>query len=388
MELKSADKRRPAGEADIVLFIATFILAGIGIAMSYSASAVYALNTFGNSFYFLERQITWFCLGFIVLLVVQQIDYRVYIKYTKVMLIASLILLIMVLIPGVGKVVKGSTRWLGLGGLYFQPSEFVKIFMVIYLVKVFSSEGGIKMNMVFQLLIPIIIIALAFVLIMLQPDFGTAIDLLIASVLILFVSGFPLRYILSLSVISVPMFYLLIYQVDYRKDRILAFLDPWKERFGSGYHIIQSFIAFKAGGLLGVGLGFGTQKIKRLPEPHTDFIFAVIAEESGMFGTAFIVVLFCVILWRGARIAMTVSDDFGSLLAIGLSLVIVVQAFINIGVVAGILPITGIPLPFISYGGSSLISSMIIIGILLNISKYREREGMPFNFALGERVQG
>jgi cell division protein FtsW len=233
-----------------------------------------------------------------------------------------------------------------------------------------------------------IVIAFAFVLIMLQPDFGTAIDLLVASVFILFVSGFPLRYILSLSIISIPMFYLLIYQVDYRKDRILAFLDPWKERFGSGYHIIQSFIAFKIGGLLGVGLGFGTQKIKRLPEPHTDFIFAVIAEESGLLGTVLIVILFCIILWRGAQIALTVSDDFGSLLAVGLSLMIVAQAFINIGVVGGSLPITGIPLPFISYGGSSLISSMIIIGILLNISKHRETEDMPFAFASGERAQG
>lgn len=388
MNFKSAENNRPAGEADIVLFITTFILAGIGIAMSYSASAVYALNTFGNSFYFLERQLGWFCLGFIALLVVQQIDYRIYIKYTKVMLIVSLILLILVLIPGIGKGAKGSVRWLGWGGIHFQPSEFVKIFMVIYLVKVFSSEGGQKINRVFQLLIPMIVIAFAFVLIMLQPDFGTAIDLIVASVFILFVSGFPLRYILSLSIISIPMFYLLIYQVDYRKERILAFLDPWKERFGSGYHIIQSFIAFKTGGLLGVGLGFGTQKIKRLPEPHTDFIFAVIAEESGLFGTALIVILFCIILWRGAQIALTVSDDFGSLLAIGLSLVIVVQAFINIGVVGGSLPITGIPLPFISYGGSSLISSMVIIGILLNISKYREREDMPFTFALGEKVQG
>lgn len=388
MDVKSAENNRPLREADLVLFITAFILAGIGIAMSYSASAVYALNTFGDSFYFLERQLAWFCLGFIALLIFQQIDYRIYIKYTKVMLVVSLGLLILVLIPGIGKGAKGSVRWLGLGGIHFQPSEFVKIFMVIYLVKVFSSEGGRKINRVFQLLIPMIVIAFAFVLIMLQPDFGTAIDLLVTSVFILFVSGFPLRYILSLSVISIPMFYLLIYQVDYRKERILAYLDPWKERFGAGYHIIQSFIAFKTGGLLGVGLGFGTQKIKRLPEPHTDFIFAVIAEESGLFGTVLIVLLFCIILWRGAKIAMTVSDDFGSLLAVGLSLVIVVQAFINIGVVGGSIPITGIPLPFISYGGSSLISSMIIIGILLNISKYREREEMDFEFALGERVQG
>lgn len=387
MDFKSIASNKPSSEVDIVLFITTFILAGIGIAMSYSASAVYALNVYGDSFYFLKKQVAWFILGFIVLLVFQQIDYRIYIKYTKLFLLLSLFLLILVLIPGIGQEMNGSARWIGSGHIRFQPSEFVKIFLVIYLVKVFSSSQQQKMNRVIQLLIPVGIIAFAFILIMLQPDFGTAIDLIIVSVFILFVSGFPFRYILSLSVISIPMFYLLVYQVDYRRERILAFLDPWKERFGSGYHIIQSFIAFKAGGLFGVGLGFGTQKINRLPEPHTDFIFAVIAEESGLFGTSLIVVLFCIILWRGIRISLSVNDDFGSLLAVGLSLVIVVQAFINIGVVAGTLPITGIPLPFISYGGSSLISSMIIIGILLNISKYRENEDMDFVFSPGEAAQ-
>ncbi len=380
------DTNNTRGEVDIVLFITIFILAGIGIAMSYSASAVYALETFKDSFYFLNRQLVWFCIGFIALLIFQQIDYRIYVKYTKIMLLLSVILLILVLIPGIGQGAKGSVRWLGWGPVRFQPSEFVKIFMVIYLVKVFSFENSQKINRVFQLLIPMMIIAVIFVLIMLQPDFGTAMDLLIVSVFIMFVSGFPLRYILSLFIISIPMFYLLIYQVDYRRDRILAFIDPWKERFGTGYHIIQSFIAFKAGGLLGVGLGFGTQKIKRLPEPHTDFIFAVIAEESGLFGTALIVILFCIIFWRGLQISLTIPDDFGSLLAVGLSLMIVVQAFINIGVVGGSLPVTGIPLPLVSYGGSSLLSSMIILGILLNISRYRERGDMPFTLDFGERV--
>ncbi len=387
MDFKSlADTNRSRRDVDIVLFITIFILAGIGLAMSYSASAVYALETFGDSLYFLNRQLIWFCVGFIALLIFQQIDYRVYIRYTKIMLLVSSILLILVLIPGIGQGAKGSVRWLGVGPVKFQPSEFVKIFMVIYLVKVFSSETNQKLNRVFQLLIPMVVIGVTFVLIILQPDFGTAINLVIVSVFILFVSGFPLRYILSLFILSLPMFYLMIYQVDYRKARILAFIDPWKERFGSGYHIIQSFIAFKAGGLFGVGLGFGTQKIKRLPEPHTDFIFAVIAEESGLLGAALIVVLFCIIFVRGMQISLTVADDFGSLLAIGLSLVIVVQAFINIGVVGGSLPITGIPLPLISYGGSSFISTMIILGILLNISRYRESEEMPFALDFGEQV--
>jgi cell division protein FtsW len=275
-------------------------------------------------------------------------------------------------VPGIGQAAKGSTRWLGYGMFKIQPSEFVKIFMVIYLVKVFSAEE--RENRVIQLLIPVIIMAILFILIMMQPDFGTAVDLLIIFVFIMFISGFPFLYLVSLFIISLPMFYLLIYQVDYRRERLLAFIDPWKDRFGIGYHIIQSFIAFKNGGLLGTGLGYGTQKIKRLPEPHTDFIFAVIAEEVGLLGTFFILILYGFIFWRGLLISLNAPDEFGKLLAIGLTLLIVGQALINIGVVSGSLPTTGIPLPLISYGGSSLLSTMIAIGILLNISRHREKD--------------
>ncbi|MFC1669565.1 putative lipid II flippase FtsW [Spirochaetota bacterium] len=370
MDIKSSTDTRRRSEPDLVLFVVIFMLIGIGIIMTYSASAVYAMKALNDSFYFLKKQILWLLLGFVALLVFQNIDYRVYRKYTKAMLFVSFILLSVVLIPGIGHGVKGSVRWLGVGFLKFQPSEFIKIFMVVYLAKVFSSSK--KDKQVARLLIPMLIIAATFVLILMQPDFGTAIDLLIVSVLILFVSGFPLVYIISLFVLSMPAFYLLVYQVSYRKERILAFLDPWKYRFGIGYHIIQSFIAFKKGGGFGVGLGYGTQKISRLPEPHTDFIFAVIAEEAGIIGTVFIVIIYCAILWRGVFISLSAPDDFGKLLAIGISLLIVVQAFVNIGVTSGSLPTTGIPLPFISYGGSSLISNMVAVGILLNISRYSE----------------
>ncbi len=363
------DTRRK-GEPDLFLFVAVFTLAGIGLAMSYSASAVYAQRVFGDSFYFLKRQMLWAVIGLTALFVFQRIDYREYAKHTKIMLLVSLLLLLVVLIPGIGSNVKGSSRWISIGPANLQPSEFVKLVAVIYLVKVYSSET--KENHVIQLLVPMLIVAVMFVLVMLQPDFGTAMDLLLISVIILFVSGFPLFYILFLFVLSVPMFYLMIYQVSYRWDRVRAYVDPWSDRYGIGYHVIQSFTAFKKGGLLGVGLGFGTQKLARLPEPHTDFIFAVIAEETGLLGTVFIALLFCFIFWRGILIALDAPDDFGRLLAVGLSLLITVQAFINMGVVTGALPTTGIPLPFISYGGSSLLTSMISAGILLNISTYRE----------------
>jgi cell division protein FtsW len=206
----------------------------------------------------------------------------------------------------------------------------------------------------------------------------------VVSVVILFVSGFPLAYIISLFFISIPMFYLFIYLVEYRKERIIAFLSPWAFRYGIGYHIVQAFIAFKKGGLFGTGLGNGTQKLSRLPEPHTDFIYAVIAEEAGLVGTVLIVLLYAAVLWRGIVISAGAQDDFGRLLAVGLSLMIAVQAFINLGVVTGVLPTTGIPLPFLSYGGSSLISNMIAAGILLNISRYRGVKQQEMN--LNEEV--
>lgn len=370
MDLKTVIDTRRRGEPDLILFVTVFVLAGIGVATCYSASAVYAYKTFGDSFYFLKKQMLWFVAGFAALLFFQAIDYRSYIKHTKIMLLVSIVLLVVVLIPGIGHSVKGSSRWLGFSFLSMQPSEFVKICVVIYLVKIFSSET--KENHLVQLLIPMIIIALMFILVMLQPDFGTAMDLLVVSIFILFASGFPFFYIFFLFLTSVPMFYLLIYQVSYRRERIMAFIDPWHDRYGIGYHIIQSFTAFKKGGLLGVGLGFGTQKLARLPEPHTDFVYAVIAEEAGLIGTVFIAIIFCFFFYRGVRIAVGAPDDFGKLLALGLSLLIVVQAFMNIGVVTGSLPTTGIPLPFISYGGSSLLTCMIASGILLNISRYRD----------------
>ena len=381
MDLKSVIDTRRRGEPDMALFVIVLLLAAIGVAMSYSASAVVAARSFDDPFHFLKRQAVWFAAGFALLFMVQRFDYRNYARHTKIMLLVSLVLLVLVLIPGIGHSVKGSTRWLGGGTLAFQPSEFVKIFVVIYLAKVFSSEPEGRGNQVVQLLVPVLVVALIFILAMMQPDFGTAIDILLVSVFVLFVSGFPFFYIAALFVVSIPMFYLLVYQVGYRKTRMLAFLDPWRDPYGTGYHVIQSFTAFRRGGFFGVGLGYGTQKIKRLPEPHTDFVFSVIAEEAGLLGTVLVLGLFCALFYKGMRIAQGAPDEFGRLLAMGLTLLVVLQAFLNFGVVTGSLPTTGIPLPFISYGGSSLLSSLAAMGILLNISRYREvvQEGLKLS---------
>ncbi|MCX7679867.1 MAG: putative lipid II flippase FtsW [Spirochaetes bacterium] len=372
MDVKDYIDTRRISEPDFLLFLVVFTLAGIGLAMSYSASAAYAQRVFHDSFYFLKRQLVWCVLGFVALYALQVVDYRLLAKYTKLMLFFSIIALLLVFVPGIGKSVKGSSRWLGSGAFAMQPAEFVKVFLVIYLAKVFSIEHETVAGNVMRLLVPMLISAIVFVLILLQPDFSNAMIVLLIAVLMLFFSGFPFIYLLTLGVLSIPMFYLLIYQVTYRRARILAFLDPWAHRYGIGYHIVQSFIAFKIGGLFGVGLGNGTQKIQRLPEPHTDFIFAVIAEEAGLVGTIFVIALFCAFGIRGIRIALHAPDDFGRLLAVGLTVLVCTQAFINIAVVSGKLPTTGIPLPFISYGGSSFISTMIASGILLNISRFRE----------------
>jgi cell division protein FtsW len=381
VDLKSVIDTRRRGAPDIILFLTVFMLIGIGIAMSYSASAVCAGKVFNASFYFLKKQLIWFCIGFFVLFIFHEIDYKKYLSLTKILLIVSIILLVAVFIPGIGHSAKGAMRWISLGPIRIQPSEFVKIFIVIYLVKVFSIEKNNKANPVLQLLVPMIILGVMFMLILLQPDFGTAVDLLFVSVAVMFVSGFSIIQLFLLSIISVPAFYLLVYQVNYRRDRIMAFFDPWSYRYGIGYHIIQSFIAFKKGSLVGAGLGYGTQKLSRLPEPHTDFIFSVIAEETGFLGTSVVILLFCLFFWRGLQIALSAPDDFGRLLAIAITLLVSVQAFINIGVVTGALPTTGIPLPFISYGGSSLLSNMICVGILLNISRYRDVVNEDFKIA-------
>jgi len=372
MDFKRFIDTRRSGGPDTVLFMAVFILTFIGIAMVFSSSAIKALNTYGDQFHFLKRQSLWVAVSLIAVIIVQAVDYRSYFRFTGLMVLIAFLSLILLYVPGLGHAAKGSVRWFNLGFLSVQPSEFVKLFMLIYLAKVFSKPDDPTRNPALRLVIPLVILGAVFLLVMLQPDFGTAVTMLAVAIAVLFVSGFPVLYLAIMAVISVPAFYLLIYQVSYRWQRIIAFLDPWGNRYDVGYHITQAFIAFKKGGFFGQGLGHGTQKLGRLPEPQTDFIFAVLGEEAGVVGALVVIILFCVILWRGMRIALDATDDFGRLLAIALTLAIVIQGMLNISVVTGTLPTTGIPLPFISYGGSSLLTNMIAAGILLNISRYRE----------------
>jgi len=376
MEFKSLIDTRRSHAPDIILLLTLFVIAFFGVSMVFSASAIKASIIYGDSLFFFKRQVIWVFISFGIIFLLQNFDYRKYMSLTKFFLLFSFAALVALYIPGIGHSAKGSVRWFNLGFFSVQPSEFVKIASIIYLAKVFSAKHEEKTFL--KMTVPLAVVGIIFLLVLLQPDFGTAVTLLFVSVAVLFVSGFSSLYLILLALVSVPAFYLIIYQVNYRWMRIIAFLNPWENRYGIGYHITQSFIAFKKGGFFGEGLGLGTQKIGKLPEPHTDFIFAVIGEEAGILGALIIISLFVLFFWRGMKIAFEAVDDFGRVLAIALTLSVTIQAFLNMSVVTGLIPTTGIPLPFISYGGSSMISNMIAAGILLNISKYRETVNETF----------
>jgi cell division protein FtsW len=355
---------------DVYILLATLGLLGIGVVMVYSASAVLAFHEFGDSFYYLKRQLIFAGLGLVAMYFTMNLDYWVLKKYANVGLIVCFALLIIVLIPGIGVVRGGARSWLGIGSFGIQPSEFMKLAMVIFMAKLMSEQQARLASFVNGLLPPLGLLGLAFGLIMLQPDLGTGAVLVGASLIVLFTAGARISHLAYLGLIGIAGFVGLILTAPYRLKRIAGFLDPWSDPLGTGYQIIQSLYAIGPGGLIGLGLGASRQKHAYLPEPQTDFIFAIVAEELGFIGGALVLLLFLLLVWRGMRTAITAPDSFGSLLAVGIIGIFAVQVFINIGVVIGMLPVTGITLPLISAGGSSLTLLLTAIGILLNISRY------------------
>jgi cell division protein FtsW len=355
---------------DLYILLATFGLLGFGVMMVYSASAVIAFHEFGNSFYYLQRQLVFAGLGLIGCYVTMNVDYRIWNKVATISLLCCFALLILVLIPGVGVVRGGARSWLGVGSLGIQPSEFMKLGMVIFLAHRLSIQPD-QLAHFFKGLLPSLgILGIAFALIMMQPDLGTGAVLLGASLIVIFVAGAKLTHLFGLAFIGLLGLIALIATAPYRLQRITAFMDPWSDPLGAGYQAIQSLYAIGPGGLIGLGYGASRQKHSYLPEPQTDFIFSIVAEELGFIGGMTILMLFTLLVWRGMRVAMTAPDAFGSLLAAGIMGIITVQVFINIGVVIGLLPVTGITLPLISAGGSSLTLLLTSIGILLNISRH------------------
>jgi len=355
---------------DFILVIVILALLSLGLIMVYSASAVWADYRFDDSFYFAKRQLLFAIIGLIAMFFIMNIDYWTWRSWSKVILITCFVLLIAVLIPGIGNVRNGSRSWIGVGAFSIQPSEFMKLAMIIYLAK-FLSENQKNITSFKKGLVPSLgLVFTAFALIMLQPDLGTGTVMVGTCLIMIFVSGARIVHFIGLGLIGLAGFVGLIAAAPYRIKRITAFLDPWEDPLGSGFQTIQSLYAIGPGGLFGLGLGQSRQKFFYLPEPQTDFIFAILAEELGFIGGAFVLLLFALLLWRGIRTALNAPDLYGSFLAVGIISMVAFQVMINIGVVINLIPVTGITLPFFSYGGSSLTLMLMAMGILLNISRY------------------
>ncbi|WP_280769080.1 stage V sporulation protein E [Salipaludibacillus daqingensis] len=355
---------------DFVLTVVTFVLVIIGSVMVYSASAAWGEYRFEDPYFFLKRQLFFVVIGFISMFFMMQVDYWRLKKVSNSVLIICFILLIVVLIPGVGLVRGGAQSWLGVGAFSIQPSEFMKLAMILFLAK-YIAKNQKYITTWRRGLIPIFsLIFLAFGLIMLQPDLGTGAVMVLTCVILIFVAGAKLSHFYFLGAIGLAGLVALIISAPYRLERITSFLNPWQDPLGSGFQIIQSLFAIGPGGVLGLGLGHSRQKYFYLPEPQTDFIFAILAEELGFLGGSFVLVCFAILLWRGLRIAIHAPDLYGTLFATGIISMIAIQVMINIGVVIGLMPVTGITLPLLSYGGSSLTLMLTTIGILLNISRH------------------
>ncbi|NSL50780.1 stage V sporulation protein E [Calidifontibacillus erzurumensis] len=355
---------------DFILILTALALLAIGMIMVYSASAVWANFRFNDSFFFAKRQLLFAGVGVIAMFAIMNVDYWTWRSWSKVLLLTCFALLIIVLIPGVGLVRGGARSWLGIGAFSIQPSEFMKIAMIAFLAKFLSENQKLVTSFRKGLIPSLSLVFLAFGLIMLQPDLGTGVVLVGTCLVMIYVAGAKISHFIGLGLLGVIGFVALILSAPYRIKRITAFLDPWQDPLGSGFQIIQSLYAIGPGGLFGIGLGQSRQKHYYLPEPQTDFIFSILAEELGFIGGTFVILLFSLLLWRGVRIALGAPDLFGSFLGIGIIAMIAIQVIINIGVVTGLIPVTGITLPFLSYGGSSLTLMLMAVGILLNISRY------------------
>ena len=358
------------GAPDYVLLLAAAAILSLGLVMILSASSVTAGVQFHDPYYFFTRQLMWTVIGLVGFLVAMRIDYHVWRRLAPIGLVVSFLLLTAVLVPGIGRSVSGSRRWLGIGSLAFQPSEVIKLSLVVYIAAWLAGKNQRDMRHFLRGTAPVLgLVVFACGLILAEPDLGTAGALLATSIVLLYVAGTPMLQFGAIFGLALPGLALAIATSAYRRQRFLAFLNPQAHPLSSGYHILQSLYALGSGGLFGVGLGHSRQKYFYLPEEHTDFIFAVLGEELGLIGGLLVLSLFAVLIWRGYRAATRAPDLFGCLLAAGITSMLAVQAVVNIGVVTALLPITGIPLPMVSFGGSSLVFTMIGLGMLTNVTR-------------------
>lgn len=357
---------------DKVLLFTVIILSIFGLIMIYSASSIWSEYKFNDSFHYVKYQGLFLVVSTTLMLMISKIDYEIYYNRANQILLICLILLILVLIPGIGSIRNGSRSWFGIGSLGIQPSEFAKLGLIIFTSKYLSNSENQIRNFK-RGVFPILGITLLFFgLIMLQPDLGTGAILVMSIIALLFIAGVNTKFFILGGVVGIIGIIILIIIAPYRMDRITSFLNPWEDPLGTGFQIIQSLYAIGPGGLLGNGYQNSIQKHFYLPEPQTDFIFSIIAEEFGVVGAFIVVGLFSIILIRGIKISTHTKDTFSKYLSFGILFQMMFQTLMNLMVVIGMIPVTGVTLPFLSYGGSSLLTSMISIGVLLNISRYQK----------------
>ena len=356
-------------KSDKILFLATLLLVCSSVVMVYSASAVLAMNRFNQPYFFLIKQAMWAALGLSAMSLAMHFDYRNYRQpsfiWTALGVAAGALVAVLFVAP-----INGSRRWFGVGGFGVQPSELAKLSAIFFIAALLERRMH-RVDEIRYALVPVAVVVGVFVgLILLEPDLGTALTVVVIAASMIFAAGISYRYVLGAVLCAIPVMYFALMGAAYRRRRLMAFWDPWSDPLGDGFQVIQSLIAVGSGGFAGRGFMSGVQKLFYLPEPHTDFIYAVIGEEFGLVGATLVLLCFVAIAWRGFTIATTAPDQFGALLAVGLTTMIAAQAFINISVVLGIVPTKGIPLPFVSNGGSSLLISLVGMGILLNVSQH------------------
>ena len=360
-------------KSDQTLFLATLLLVCLSVVMVYSASAVIAMERYQQPYLFLTKQLMWATLGLAFLWIVMRVDYRMYREpvfiWTCLGVVAVCLVAVMFSPP-----VNNARRWFSVGGLGIQPSELAKLAAIFFIADMLERRMH-RINELGYGLVPIGIVVGGMVgLVLIEPDFGTAMTLALIAAVMVFAAGLNYTYVFGTLLLGVPLIAMVAMSADYRRRRLLSFLNPWEDPLGDGFQIIQSLIAVGTGGVTGKGLMNGVQKLFYLPEPHTDFIFSVISEELGLIGATLVVVCFCIITWRGLRVALRAPDSFGAFLALGLTTMVAVQAFMNMSVVLSLMPTKGIPLPLVSSGGSSLLINLVGMGILLNVSQHASTE--------------
>lgn len=372
---ESARNMHPFFSEKSILF-PVILLCGIGIVMVYSASSAISMKTHDTLYYYMQKQAIFFGLSLCVMFVTASFPYQMYKKISYIILFTAIALLIAVLVPALNVKAGGAHRWLTLGGFTFQPAEFAKLALIIFLGYSLSKKQAMIKYFTVGFAPHVFVFGLFSCLIIIQPDFGTIVVLGIITWGMMFIAGVKITHLLSPSPLLIPLIYFFVVKVEYRLERILGFLNPWDDPYNTGYQITHSLKAFGSGGIFGKGIGLGMQKMHYLPEPHTDFIFSIIGEELGLVGVLIVLTLYLILLLKGISIAKTAKSMFGAITASGLTIYIGVQVIINTGVALGLLPTKGLTLPFISYGGTSLIINMAAMGILMNIgaSQYDEQK--------------